>query len=117
MSIIATVTKLFAISIIPRAVEETWEYLSDYFSSDPVRNCKTADRTRMTVDQYDIVREMHKEWVLYNHNNPTKTRSQLVLVQMINDELGLDKCRTTYANIWRGRADRNSFITIEVIKK
>lgn len=76
--------------------------------SSPLERRRRNDSTRFTQHHYDYIVETFAQYKEYNRNHPNDKRTTHDLTKVLNLRLGLKKSRTSYANIWNHKVDRNS---------
>ena len=105
------VTALRAVSLVKAAlpivsfVKETFGYEDE---PAPVEKLppRKYDSTPFTQEHYDAITERYMAVCDWNAANPSKRITGAELTIKLNEELGLNKSRTSYARIWNGHVDR-----------
>jgi len=108
------ITRAIALAFIPKAIEtieDTFKKLiNEWFDeNEPVKTIKyrkPPDTTKMTQFMFDKIMSIRNQWVYHNTNFPKDKRTQNDLTRVINEQLGLNKSRTTLARVWNGKLNR-----------
>ena len=113
------ISKIAISTILPKFLEDTYEYLFGDEKEEPVKkkyskrtkpeykSRKKYDGTKITKADFDTIKKMHKKWKATKSTN--RITSEL-LVQDINRDLGLNKSCSFYAKIWNNKIKRSTLL-------